>query len=130
MRGRFCSGGAVLRLVFQPNQHVRAPYKNHQQDALARPPGPPPPYESVVGGGSGGAAATNAAAHAATGPAPRDFEIAVADPVKQGEGVSAFVSYKVRSRTTLPQYARPTNEVIRRFRDFEWLHGRLAEEHR
>jgi hypothetical protein len=166
-------------------------------DAGGRPAGPPPPYDSVVTGGGGGDA----------GGGPRDFEIVVTDPVKQGEGVSAFVSYKVRrrgarpgggrggreggerhaarggcgggssgrcapvaaggrgahaagprrspplarrappcrpgpvglsaaappqvrSRTTLPQYARPSNEVIRRFRDFAWLHDRLAEENR
>lgn len=94
--------------------------------AASRPAGPPPPYDSVVmgdaaaGGGSGGGSEA----------APRDFEIVVADPVKQGEGVSAFVSYKVRCRTSLPQYIRPANEVIRRFRDFVWLHDRLAEENR
>jgi sorting nexin-1/2 len=47
--------------------------------------------------------------------------------VKQGEGVSAFVSYKVRSKTTLSQYKRQQNEVVRRFRDFVWLHDKLAE---
>ncbi|GBF87488.1 sorting nexin [Raphidocelis subcapitata] len=85
------------------------------------PPGPPPPYDSVV---------MAAAAAGAGEPGPQDFEILVTDPVKQGEGVSAFVSYKVRSRTNLPQYARPSNEVIRRFRDFAWLHEKLAEENR
>jgi hypothetical protein len=45
------------------------------------------------------AAASNGGAslHAATASGPANhFEIAVADPVKQGEGVSAYVSYKVR----------------------------------
>ena len=37
---------------------------------------------------------------------------------------------QVRSRTNLQQYARPSNEVIRRFRDFAWLHDRLAEENK
>jgi hypothetical protein len=48
--------------------------------------------------GSGAAAASNgnAALQAGTDRAAAShFEIAVADPVKQGEGVSAFVSYKV-----------------------------------
>lgn len=58
------------------------------------------------------------------------FEIAVADPVKQGEGVSAFVSYKVRTRTDLPQYNRPTSEVIRRFRDFTHLEHMLSEKNK
>lgn len=89
------------------------------------PAGPPPPYDSVVMGGTAGGAGPDGADGGA-----RDFEVSVADPVKQGEGVSAFVSYKVRSKTGLPQYARPSNEVIRRFRDFCWLHDRLAEENR
>lgn len=56
-----------------------------------------------------------------------DFEILVSEPVKQGEGVGAYVSYKVVTHTSLPQYRSKHSEVIRRFRDFAWLHGRLAE---
>lgn len=56
-----------------------------------------------------------------------DFDIVVSDPVKQGEGVGAYVSYKVITKTTLPQYRSQHHEVIRRFRDFAWLHARLAE---
>ncbi len=37
---------------------------------------------------------------------------------------------QVRTHTTLPQYARQDNEVIRRFRDFAWLAERLAEGHK
>lgn len=39
--------------------------------------------------------ATGSSPEVSGGGAPRDFEIVVCDPVKQGEGVSAFVSYKV-----------------------------------
>eukprot|EP00879_Flechtneria_rotunda_P002248 GHRR01002436.1.p1 GENE.GHRR01002436.1~~GHRR01002436.1.p1 ORF type:complete len:478 (+),score=184.33 GHRR01002436.1:327-1760(+) len=121
------------------------------------PPGPPPPYESVItdaashnilsvppdqsvtgdpasSGSQGTAAAANGSGGRAAGlPSPAynsDFEIVVADPVKQGEGVSAFVSYKVRTRTRLPQYNRPTSEVIRRFRDFVHLEQQLSEKHK
>jgi hypothetical protein len=42
------------------------------------------------------AAAANGGSSAGGGPAySSDFEIVVSDPVKQGEGVSAYVSYKV-----------------------------------
>lgn len=44
---------------------------------------------------SNGSAGMHAADAGSRGPVSH-FEIAVADPVKQGEGVSAFVSYKVR----------------------------------
>lgn len=54
----------------------------------------------------------------------------VTDPVKQGDGVAAYVSYKVRTKTTHPSYAAPFNEVIRRFRDFAWLHDKLVEKNK
>ena len=49
------------------------------------------------------------------------FEIAVRDPVKHGDNmsVSAYTSYKNKQP-----------EVIRRFRDFAWLHSRLREQNR
>ncbi|KAF8058870.1 SNX1 [Scenedesmus sp. PABB004] len=116
--------------------------------AAAPPPGPPPPYEAVVSDAAGShsmAAGPPAAAAPTAAPAPAPapnggaaapaagpsaFEITVADPVKQGEGVSAYVSYKVRTRTSLPQYNRPAAEVIRRFRDFAHLEAQLGERHR
>jgi sorting nexin-1/2 len=36
----------------------------------------------------------------------------------------------VRTHTRLPQYNRPSCEVIRRFRDFVHLESQLAEKHR
>ena len=59
-----------------------------------------------------------------------EFAIQVCDPVEQGKGIGAYVSYRVQTRTTLPQYEKSEIEVIRRFRDFSWLHDRLREKHR
>ena len=59
-----------------------------------------------------------------------EFAIQVCDPVEQGKGIGAYVSYRVQTRTTLPQYEKSEIEVIRRFRDFSWLHDRLQEKHR
>lgn len=98
---------------------------------------------------------------------PKDFDIFVTDPVKQGDGVGvsgsrarhaciylgvrlqhyrasqlfacsrcvvppgqAYVSYKVWSKTRLSQYKNPESEVIRRYKDFDWLCGRLQEQNR
>ncbi len=58
------------------------------------------------------------------------FDITVSDPVKQGEGVSAFVAYRVLTKTTHPAYSRPTSEVRRRYSHFSWLHQQLAEKHK
>ncbi|KAK9907499.1 hypothetical protein WJX75_004827 [Coccomyxa subellipsoidea] len=59
------------------------------------------------------------------------FEIVVKDPVKHGDNsMSAYVSYKICTNTTLPQYKNKQPEVIRRFRDFAWLRTRLQEQNR
>ncbi len=39
--------------------------------------------------------------------------------------VQAYVSYRVRTRTTAPQYGGRAPEVIRRFSDFALLHEQL-----
>ena len=59
-----------------------------------------------------------------------DIEIDVVDPVRQGEGVTAFWVYRVVTRTSLPQFGQPELAVFRRFRDFKWLHDRLAQRYR
>lgn len=53
--------------------------------------------------------------------------MSVSDPVKQGEGVHAYISYRVTTKTNLSQYKYNQCSVIRRYSDFEWLSGRLAE---
>jgi hypothetical protein len=61
----------------------------------------PPEHQAAAAADSGlqagtAAAAANGGSSAGGAPAySSDFEIVVSDPVKQGEGVSAYVSYKV-----------------------------------
>lgn len=52
------------------------------------------------------------------------------DPVRQGEGVGAYVSYKVISTVEMEGYRPGQHEVIRRFRDFTWLKNRLRSQYR
>ncbi|KAG2492390.1 hypothetical protein HYH03_009336 [Edaphochlamys debaryana] len=82
----------------------------------------PPPYESVLQDHGNFFAPVTAVS--------KEFEIEVCDPVKQGEGVAAYVSYKVRTKTTHSAYGSPFFEVIRRFRDFAWLHDKLVEKNK
>lgn len=97
----------------------------------SQPEAPPPPYESVVMNSEvldtreapGQSSQVPAAA-------PGALEITVIDPVKQGDSVGAYVSYKVCTKTNLQHYKARQSEVIRRFRDFAWLHDRLAEQNR
>mgnify|MGYP001989515881 FL=1 len=55
-----------------------------------------------------------------------NFVVKVCDPVEQGKGMGAYVSYRVQTQTTHPSYKRNESEVIRRFRDFVWLAERLT----
>jgi sorting nexin-1/2 len=55
------------------------------------------------------------------------FHVTVTDPVRQGEGMHAFIVYGVSTRTALPQYSNAEFHVHRRFRDFEWLFSQLME---
>eukprot|EP01024_Parvocaulis_polyphysoides_P048524 TRINITY_DN4632_c0_g1_i1.p1 TRINITY_DN4632_c0_g1~~TRINITY_DN4632_c0_g1_i1.p1 ORF type:complete len:418 (-),score=62.98 TRINITY_DN4632_c0_g1_i1:216-1442(-) len=56
--------------------------------------------------------------------------VEVTDPVKQGEGVNAFVSYKLKTRTDLPHYKGQEAEVIRRFSDFDFLDSQLRQQYK
>ena len=50
---------------------------------------------------------------------------ALAWTLKATPSVQAYVSYRVRTRTTAPQYGGRAPEVIRRFSDFAMLHEQL-----
>jgi sorting nexin-1/2 len=63
-----------------------------------------------------------------------ELEITVSDPMKQPEKDSligsTYVSYKIESVTTLPEYKRKDLVVRRRFREFVALAERLNKSHR
>ncbi|KAH0861470.1 hypothetical protein HID58_089731 [Brassica napus] len=54
----------------------------------------------------------------------------VTDPVKLGNGVQAYISYRVITKTNLPEYQGPEKIVIRRYSDFVWLRDRLFEKYK
>ncbi|GFQ81676.1 sorting nexin-1 [Trichonephila clavata] len=57
------------------------------------------------------------------------LDIAVSDPQKIGDGMGAYVVYKVSTKTNLPYYKKKGFSVSRRFSDFLGLHGKLVEKH-
>ncbi|KAG9459074.1 hypothetical protein H6P81_003582 [Aristolochia fimbriata] len=64
-------------------------------------------------------------------PSARPFlSVSVTDPVKLGNGVQAYISYRVITKTNLPQYQGPEKIVIRRYSDFVWLRDRLYEKYK
>lgn len=54
--------------------------------------------------------------------------INVTEPTKQGEGVKAYVTYKVVTSTNLPNYQYGSYSVVRRYSDFVWLYEALLKE--
>jgi len=70
--------------------------------------------QATMGSGAKTAAVTDAV-----------FKITVTDPVKQGDGMRSYISYKINTKTTLPQYQWKEFSVIHRYRDFVWLWEQL-----
>ncbi|KAI4348944.1 hypothetical protein L6164_009604 [Bauhinia variegata] len=56
--------------------------------------------------------------------------VSVTDPVKLGNGVQAYISYRVITKTNFPEYQGPEKIVIRRYSDFVWLRDRLFEKYK
>ncbi|XP_058012053.1 sorting nexin-1 [Ahaetulla prasina] len=60
-----------------------------------------------------------------------EFELAVgvSNPEKIGDGMNAYVAYKVSTQTTLPMFRNQQFSVKRRFSDFLGLYEKLLEKH-
>jgi len=64
------------------------------------------------------------------GAAPsQDLLVTVSNPQKQGEGMSAFFTYEVHTKTSLKQFKSGQCTVIRRFSTFDWLHSQLVSKY-
>ncbi|KAL8215282.1 hypothetical protein R6Q57_004731 [Mikania cordata] len=61
---------------------------------------------------------------------PPFLSVSVTDPAKMGNGVQAYISYKVITKTNLPEYQGSEKIVIRRYTDFVWLRDRLFEKYK
>ncbi|XP_044050250.1 sorting nexin-1a [Siniperca chuatsi] len=55
--------------------------------------------------------------------------VSVKDPEKIGDGMNAYMAYKVTTQTTLPMFRNKTFTVRRRFSDFLGLYEKLSEKH-
>ncbi|XP_008292762.1 sorting nexin-1a [Stegastes partitus] len=58
-----------------------------------------------------------------------DILVSVKDPEKIGDGMNAYMAYKVSTQTTLPLFRNKTFTVRRRFSDFLGLYEKLSEKH-
>lgn len=57
------------------------------------------------------------------------IEISVTEPQKVGEGMGAYMAYRVNTRTNKPLFKKREFSVIRRFSDFLGLHDKLTEKY-
>ncbi|XP_041429176.1 sorting nexin 2 S homeolog isoform X1 [Xenopus laevis] len=55
-----------------------------------------------------------------------DLEIGVSDPEKVGDGMNAYMAYRVTTKTSLSMFNKNEFFVRRRFSDFLGLHSKLA----
>ncbi|XP_077174393.1 sorting nexin-1 [Paroedura picta] len=58
-----------------------------------------------------------------------ELTVGVSDPEKIGDGMNAYVAYKVSTQTTLPIFRSKQFSVKRRFSDFLGLYEKLSEKH-
>ncbi|XP_041853707.1 sorting nexin-1a isoform X2 [Melanotaenia boesemani] len=58
-----------------------------------------------------------------------DISVSVKDPEKIGDGMNAYMAYKVSTQTTLSMFRNKTFTVRRRFSDFLGLYEKLSEKH-
>ncbi|RZB40782.1 sorting nexin-2 [Asbolus verrucosus] len=57
------------------------------------------------------------------------LEISITEPQKVGEGMSAYMAYRVKTKTNMPIFKKREFSVTRRFSDFLGLHDKLSEKY-
>lgn len=57
------------------------------------------------------------------------LEISIGDTQKIGDGMGAYVAYRITTRTNMPIFKRKEFSVTRRFSDFLGLHDKLTEKY-
>ncbi|KAJ3593361.1 hypothetical protein NHX12_005696 [Muraenolepis orangiensis] len=58
-----------------------------------------------------------------------DVDVAVTNPEKVGDGMHAYMAYRVSTRSTLPMFRNQAFSVRRRFSDFLGLYEKLSVKH-
>ena len=51
----------------------------------------------------------------------------MSDPIKQGEGMSSYISYRIDTNTDMPNFIASQMSVVRRYSDFVWLHSQMEK---
>jgi sorting nexin-1/2 len=59
-----------------------------------------------------------------------ELHIRVSDPDKKGDGMNAYITFKVTTKTTMPTFKNSNPTVERRYNEFLWLHDRLEAQYK
>ena len=85
--------------------------------SLASLPPSPPDASTGIGFGFG------------AGSEGSDFlKIEIDDSVTEGEGMSAFVRYRIKYSTNMPSFSHSEGDVYRRYSDFVWLQSQFKKD--
>lgn len=57
------------------------------------------------------------------------IEISITEPQKVGDGMGAYMAYRITTKTNIPLFKRNEFSVTRRFSDFLGLHDKLTEKY-
>jgi len=120
--------------VIAPSAPVIAPSAPKPEPAFTQMPAAPATFAPVPSAPTPAHIASpveSPASKGSNGDGEDEFflEIRVHDPAKVGDGMGAYVSYKVTTKTNLPAFRKSNYNVSRRFSDFLGLHRKLASKH-
>ncbi|XP_070764124.1 sorting nexin-1a isoform X2 [Enoplosus armatus] len=108
-----------------------SPQNERKKDATAKPSASAPPVAAAASLVQPQSASLEELEEEEEEEQEDTFEIVVSvkDPEKIGDGMNAYMAYKVTTQTTLPMFRNKTFTVRRRFSDFLGLYEKLSEKH-
>ncbi|XP_064618772.1 sorting nexin-2-like isoform X2 [Lineus longissimus] len=116
-----------------PEQHLSEP-DPEDEDIMTTPQEEAPKMGVSEASTSGGVSKTSVREEKAKDIDEDDEEyddftlsVSISDPIKVGDGMGAYMTYKVTTMTTIPAFKKPETSVMRRFSDFLGLHEKLCE---
>ncbi|CAB1421843.1 unnamed protein product [Pleuronectes platessa] len=108
-----------------------SPRSERKKEVMAKPSAPAPSLSATASLAKPQSAALEEMDEEEEEEQEDQFEIfvSVKDPEKIGDGMTAYMAYKLSTQTTLPMFRTKTFTVRRRFSDFLGLYEKLSEKH-
>ncbi|XP_064373741.1 sorting nexin-1 isoform X2 [Dromaius novaehollandiae] len=103
--------------------------QNNQKKELAKASNPAPPLDVAASSSSRNPPKSYEELEEEEQEDKFELTVGVSDPEKVGDGMNAYVAYKVSTQTSLPMFRSKHFSVKRRFSDFLGLYEKLSEKH-